>query len=120
MSISRSSPSCRSSRVINCRNRPFTSNARRRIARHQAFRLRLPGVRTLLQLAMLARIKHAKVESLLVLHRRGPIGIKEVPFVKHGVGDLFHHVHVHARAISDCARMASMASSQVGIPCVTL
>ena len=61
----------------------------------QALCLHRPGFGACLRLTVRLRTERAKIPALLVLHCRRSIGVKDVPFVEHGVSDLFYETQVH-------------------------
>src|SRR5262249_44735564 len=66
-------------------------------------------------LTVVARHDHTELPAYLVFHRAGPIGIKQVAFVKHRVGDFLGAFEFHPLSLtSDCRSNDSTASSQVG------
>ena len=65
-------------------------------------------------------MKNAEVPALLVLDRRGPIGIKHVPLVQHGLRDFLNQFEVHDSTVSSIGNALSSACSHVGMPRLTL
>ena len=98
------SPRCQASirpsvPAMRCRKRTRTVTAASGMLFHQALGLHAPGsAPTVARVG--ARIQHAEVPALPVLHRRRAIRIENVALVQHRVGDFFHQFRVHREAVS--------------------
>ena len=88
---------------------------RRRVAwLHEALGLHRPRLRAA-ALAIVARHDNAELPAHLVFHSAGAIGIEQVAFVKHRIGDFLGPFEFHPLSLSsECLSNDSTASSQVG------
>ena len=93
---------------------------RRRCAQRKAVRVHVDGLFRHLHFAIRARIDHAEIPPLTVLHRGRAVRVEKVALIEHGIGNFFNQRKAHDGTSSPTGRILSSAASQVGIPCRVL